>query len=356
MIKGLYVAGTGMNTNITRMDVISNNLANANTTGYKKDTVSIESFHNRLFYRQNGSNLPFQPGAFNVEHQVQGREHHLKTDRGFFRVQTPQGVHYDKGLRMIVDDDGYLRTAYKNFGGSIDPMKGHLVLGERGPIFVGDADLEVNDEGEVLLNGQVEDRLVLHAMPHAIGTMSAGVKSHRIQTDFSSGQLERTDRPYDLAIQGDAFFNIETEHGVFYSKNGSFTINGQSQLVTLEGNIVLGEEGPIIIESETFSVNSFGEVIQNGEITDRLKISEFSNLGDLEKVGGTFYRTRQNMSGEEVAFTGEIVQGFVETSNADSISEMVRMIELNRNYESSQKVITTIDELIGKAVNEIGRL
>ena len=62
------------------------------------------------------------------------------------------------------------------------------------------------------------------------------------------------------------------------------------------------------------------------------------------------------MTGERVEFEGEIVQGYREQSNSDAITEMISLIEMNRNYETSQKVITTIDDMIGKCVTELGRV
>jgi flagellar basal-body rod protein FlgG len=124
----------------------------------------------------------------------------------------------------------------------------------------------------------------------------------------------------------------------------------------MDGNIVLGQNGPIIIESDTFSINEFGEVIQNGQITEKLMVTTFTNPSDVYKVGGTLFQERETLTGEKVEFTGEVVQGFLETSNADAITEMINLIEMNRNYESSQKVINTIDEMLGKAVTELGRV
>ena len=114
--------------------------------------------------------------------------------------------------------------------------------------------------------------------------------------------------------------------------------------------------GPIVVESDNFTINEFGEVIQDGEITDKLSITAYTNIGDIYKVGTAYYKVVEEMTGEQVEFTGEIIQGFVERSNTDSISEMISLIEMNRNYETSQKVITTIDEMIAKAVTELGRV
>ena len=134
MIKGLYVAGTSMITNINKMDIISNNLANVNTTGFKKDRVEVESFNARLFTRINGSMLTTEPGAKEIIQSTRGDEITAETSKGFFTVQTENGVHYGKSIQFFKDSDGYLRTIYKNIGGTIDNLKGDLVLGQKGPI------------------------------------------------------------------------------------------------------------------------------------------------------------------------------------------------------------------------------
>lgn len=356
MIKGLYVAGTNMITNTSKMDVISNNLANVNTTGFKKDHVMVESFNNRLFYRINGSNQPFQAGSSTITVENIGDEKSLTTDRGFFRVQTENGVHFDKSLRFIKDQDGYLRTVYKNMGGSIDPLKGNLILGNKGPIYVGEGTFEVDEQGNLSIDGTIADNLVTSVHPSAIGTMSGGIKRQNVIVDYEQGQLEMTNRNFDIAIRGEGFFKIQTKNGELYTRNGSFTTNAIGELVTLDGDLVMGLNGPIDITSETFSVNQFGELIQDGEITDKIQIENFSNPGDLYKVGGSFFALKKDMTGEKVEFEGEVLQGFSEKSNSNAITEMINLIEMNRNYEASQKVITTIDELIGKAVNEVGRV
>ncbi len=356
MIKGLYVAGTNMMANIYKMDVTSNNLANVNTTGFKKETFEVESFNNRLFSRMNGSMLPTEVGTASVDQKQDGEILTLSTDTGYFRVSTDEGIHFDKHMKFLVDQDGYLRTPYKNVGGTIDPLKGNLILGQNGAIFVGDGDLAIDERGAVSVDGQVIDNLVVNGFPNVIGTMSAGIKGYNVLTNFEQGQLEMTNEKFDLALKGDGFFNIRTESGDYLTRNGAFTVNQFSELVTLDGDLVLGLDGAIVIESDNFSINEFGEVIQNGEITDKLTITNYTNVGDLYKLGTSQFRVKEEMTGEEVEFTGEVIQGFIERSNTDSITEMISLIEMNRNYESSQKVITTIDEMLGKAVTELGRV
>lgn len=356
MVKGLYIAGTSMITNINKMDVIGNNLANVNTTGYKRDNVEVEAFNARLLTRINGSSMPIEKGILKVDQSVSMGETTLETTRGYFRIQTENGIHYGKSTTFFKDTDGYLRTIYKNIGGSVDNLKGNLVLGNNGPILVGDGEFTVDDKGVISVNGTVVDNLVSLTHPTAVGTISAGIRGYSVLTDHEQGQLQRTDSRFDLSIKGEGFFTIRTETGDYYTRDGAFTINGQSELVTFDGSKVLGLNGPIIIESENFTVNEFGEIIQNGEITDKLQMTAFTNIADIYKIGSSYYKERVPLTGEKVPFEGEIIQGYIEQSNADAVTEMIQLIEMNRNYESSQKVITTIDDMIGKCVTELGRV
>jgi flagellar basal-body rod protein FlgG len=356
MVKGLYVAATALVTNTNKIDAISNNLANVNSSGYKKDSVEVESFNDRLFTRINGSNYPYSQMTPSVAMTQTNDEYDLTTEGGYFRVQTDEGVHYDNEVVVIKDIDGYLRTKYKNIGGTIDYLKGNYLLGSNGPIYVGDGDFTVDSQGNLSVDGTYADNITISTMPTVIGTMGAGIKAYKIATDFEAGQMEVTNSKYDVALQGDGFFNIDTPMGTMYTRNGAFTINQYSELVTMDGYNVLGIDGPITITSDNFSINEFGEVIQDGEITDKLTISNFTNVADLEKVGGTFFNFIDNPTGEMVDFEGEVKQGVIEHSNVDAITEMISLIEMNRNYESNQKVVTTIDELLGKAVNDLGRV
>ena len=356
MVKGLYIAGSSMITNIHKIDVIGNNLANVNTTGFKKDRVEVESFNARMLSRINGSNIPSEMGTSTVTKELIGEEMHVETDKGYFRIDTPNGIHYSKSAIFFKDTDGYLRTIYKNIGGTVDNLAGNKVLGLKGPVYVGDQTFDVDESGNVLIGGTIADQLVMATSPTSLGTMSAGVRGYSVLTDFEQGQLEMTNQPFDLAINGEGFFSVQTAEGEYYTRNGSFTINQNSELVTMDGAKVLGMDGPIIIETDNFTVNEFGEVIQNGEITSKLKLTAFSNIADVYKVGTGYYKEKANLIGEKKEFEGEISQGFIESSNSDAISEMIHLIEMNRNYETSQKVITTIDEMIGKCVTELGRV
>jgi flagellar basal-body rod protein FlgG len=174
--------------------------------------------------------------------------------------------------------------------------------------------------------------------------------------DYSQGPLVGTENDFDLAIEGDGFFTVETENGTRYTRNGSFTRNGMGELVTLQGNRVLGKGGsPIDLTDYTeFQVSPSGAVYGNGEKVADLDIVDFEDKRTaLGREGGNLF---YNRTGAETIQPGRfsIKQGFVESSNVSIIDSMVDMIRFQRNYEMNQKSIQSEDETLDKAVNSVG--
>ena len=118
----------------------------------------------------------------------------------------------------------------------------------------------------------------------------------------------------------------------------------------------MGLKGPIKMNGKDIKTNEFGEIINNGETIDKFKITNIKNSYELSKVGGGYYNFKNNYKLEEEEFVGKLRQGYIEKSNSDNLAEMIALLELNRNYQSNQKMITSYDGIIDKAVNQIGRL
>ena len=181
--------------------------------------------------------------------------------------------------------------------------------------------------------------------PDNIGKMALSSDISQVYTDFSQGNLEPTENSTDMSIkdaQGAFFcvgqYNNDGQIEELYTKNGSFVINGDGQLMTKDGNMVLGEAGAIYLEGSEFMVESDGTIIQNSQVVGKLLIKEFSDVNTLRKRGDSLYTTTDDS--QTTGFSGEIIQGFVEQSNVSSIGEMVEMINLMRAYEANQKMIT----------------
>ncbi|GKT37681.1 flagellar hook-basal body complex protein, partial [Aduncisulcus paluster] len=155
---------------------------------------------------------------------------------------------------------------------------------------------------------------------------------------------------------GDGFFVVNTPFGELLTRDGHFKTDATRKLMTAEGYPVQGFNGDIIIEGTDIASNEFGEIIFGNEIVDKFQLVDVTNKGDLVKIGGGYYRMRENPVGETKDFEGNIYQHSLEQSNADAITEMINMMTLQRNYEASQRVVLTHDNILDKAVNTIGRV
>lgn len=355
MIRGLYIAATSMLGNEKLLDTIGNNVANIDSTGFKRDELQQEAFKDILISKYNGSPYTTDQPFTGVK-VVQDKEsfYNLTTDGGYFRVNTEEGVSYNKALRLSVDKDGYLSTFYLNSDRKVDANLGDRVMGLKGEINVGDQAFTITDKGEVQVGGQTVDTLVYQPTSSVIGTMGSGIKKTRLVTDFSQGNLVPTGGSLDTALRGDGYYELSTPYGTMYSRNGVFVLNEKNELVTPDGFYVQGFKGNIVLAGDNVSINEFGEIIQNGQVVDKLKTTNFTNKGDLRKIGGSLFAYSEKPQGQQVAFEGKVVQGAVEQSNVNAITEMIRMISVQREYENGNKLVRTIDETLQKAATELG--
>lgn len=360
MVKGLYISATNLTANKKKLEVISNNLANIESSGYKADEIEMESFNARLLKRINGSYLPAEMGKMGASSEkISSKldEYEIQTKRGFFVFETEDGLHFSKSGRIIVDSEGFLRSVYKTAGGEYDKKRGNYLLsrGERVNVGAGGG-VEISSEGWIKTpSGELD--VVIPMKPTDVGTISAGIKAHNVRTNFSQGNIVRTDNQFDFALRGPGFFEVTGESGsVYLTRFGSMTINKDGELTMIDGAKPMGLNGPVKLEPGQFSINEYGEVLQKGEIVDKIKLVNFTNLSDIYKVGTSHFKEKEKLTGEKTVFEGEIIQSHIEKSNVNAVTEMIKMIELNRNYESSQKVVNTIDEMLGKAATEIGKV
>lgn len=281
MIRGLYTGASGMMAQMHRMDALSNNLANVDVTGYKKDTSISKAFPEMLIRR--------------------------------------------------MSDDGLYKFPF----GSMDTA----------PV---------------------------------VGTLGSGVEYNESFTVFSQGALKQTENPFDMALDGEGFFTVAVDGQERYTRNGSFLLNDEGTLVTKDGHPVLGQNGQINIKKNNFVIDEKGNVYQNAafaenperlvsimenewqdlELLDTLKVVDFTRDRYLKKEGNSFWKsTFESGDAVQVQLGAEtkVVQGFLEGSNVNPVTEMVKMIEINRAYEANQKVIQSQDSLTGRLFNDILR-
>lgn len=269
MMRSLWTAASGMTSQQLNVDTISNNLANVNTVGYKKETVNFKSL---LYENMAPANAPGQRPA---------------------------------------------------------PMQvGH------------------------------------------------GVRLGSISRNYTTGSLQQTDNPTDMAVVGKGFFTILNEDELAYTKDGSFrfsvTEDDAYALVTSEGYPVLStEDEPILVDS-TVDVNKlvvggFGEIYYTDDETGTrvdvatLKVVQFSNTEGLEAIGSNLYKETPAsgiplVEGETDELKRSTIRtGYLEGSNVQVADEMVKLIVAQRAYELNSTAIKTADTMLQQA-NELKRV
>lgn len=212
-----------------------------------------------------------------------------------------------------------------------------------------------------------------------VGRFGTGVEVNEVFTEWEQGSLRETGNQLDIALGDKGFFAVETPHGERYTRNGSFLIDKDNYLVTKHGYKVMGENGYIQIKSNNFNIDEEGRISINRryqdnedfvqfndnewedeEILDTLKIVRFENERYLKKEGESFWVDTDISGPAYIAQKGvdrpKVLSRFLEMSNVNPINEMVRMIEVQRAYELNSKTISTHDTLIGRVVNEVGRV
>lgn len=176
--------------------------------------------------------------------------------------------------------------------------------------------------------------------------------------DFTEGSRQQTGRDLDIAIDGDAFLQIQTSRGVRFTRAGNLTLNANGQLVTKNGDLVAGTNGPITVpQGGKLAIEPNGELSSSGQTFDQLKLVRFNNpTSALIKEGDSLFMA----SGNEPALenvNSTVIQGSLEGSNINTISEMVAMINNNREFESLQKSLTLLMNDLGRKISgEIGKI
>jgi flagellar basal-body rod protein FlgG len=206
-------------------------------------------------------------------------------------------------------------------------------------------------QGEALVNFQSNDTVA----PVQVGK---GVRIANVLRYHQQGTLQQTGRPFDLAIEGDGFFQVQRSDGtIAYTRDGSFTLSNTGALVTGSGYL-LAPGLTIPSDAAEVSLSSNGIVsVRSGDAAaspieiGRLELVRFANPTGLENLGENLYRetvaSGQPISGQPMeAGFGRIVQGALESSNVEIVVEMTDMIAAQRAYEINAKAIRATDEMM----------
>lgn len=171
-------------------------------------------------------------------------------------------------------------------------------------------------------------------------------KVAEVKTDYSEGNFIKTDNPLDVSLAGDGFFVLDGDR---YTRRGDFLLSTDGYLMSKSGRKVMGQGGPILLPEGVVDISADGAVSVDGVEVARLQLVGFMDKTVLQRRSGEeFYTTARP---DESA--AEVRQGYLETSNVDAVTEMVRMITTLREFETYQKIIRSLDEASSKVNNEM---
>jgi flagellar basal-body rod protein FlgG len=172
--------------------------------------------------------------------------------------------------------------------------------------------------------------------------------------DFSQGNMIETSQPLDVALYGKGFFVIETPEGPLYTRHGVFRTNQNGQIVDVQGRMVAGDGGPLVVPAEVdvseVQVGNDGRVFARGALIGQFRVVDFPGKSDqLSPVGLNCYRPFKDA--EPASAEGVVLkQGYEEGSNVQLVEELVNMIMVSRIYEANAKLVNARKDMSGSAI------
>jgi len=186
----------------------------------------------------------------------------------------------------------------------------------------------------------------------AAGLTLPGLKQ---SIDFTPGNFQQTGNSLDLAIDGGAFFALETERGMRFTRNGNFSLDAGGFLVASDGARVAGENGPVQADPARgeVEIDRRGAVLQDGEPIGTLRLVEFRNQQRLAPDESGRFRDPAGADPFD-SVDSSVKQGYLEMSNVNGIDEMIQMISGMRAFEAAQKALVGIDKIRAMGVSSNG--
>ncbi len=172
--------------------------------------------------------------------------------------------------------------------------------------------------------------------------------------DARTGGLAETGAPFDVAIDGEGYFAVQTPQGERLTRAGSFVLNNEGELTTAEGHALLSESGgPISIPAEagTVTIAPDGSIAVDGAPLGKIGVFTVPATA-LTREGANLFKATEDMQPVEQP---RVAQGFIEDSNVDPVVEIARLIEVQRAYELGQQLLKDEDERIAKTIESFGR-
>lgn len=170
--------------------------------------------------------------------------------------------------------------------------------------------------------------------------------------ETKGGALQRTGKATDLALDGDAWFGLQSPKGVLLTRDGRFHVDSEGYLVSASGYPVMGEDGPIPVTGGELKIDAAGAVSVDNQLVGQLSILRVDNPHALTASGAGLFVSRSPLL---PAKDYRVHQAMQEGSNAALGDDMVKMMEVTRHVESMQRALSAYDGLLDSGINQLGK-
>jgi flagellar basal-body rod protein FlgF len=234
-------------------------------------------------------------------------------------------------------------------------------------------DVIANNVANVDTNGFKSDNAMFSQflMPHASDQTFGGsdrridfVQDRASWVDMSPGSIQHTGNPLDVAIDGNnAFMVAQTARGQRYTRNGALTIDGSGNLINSDGDQVLGDGGPITLQPTDHDVviSSSGIItVREGNSTadtlrGKIQLVSFDQPQRLQKDGGSTFMAPNGVTANPAPANTRVVQGAIEKSNVNGVSQMARLIEITRSYTDIANILQQQSDQRRNALSQLSQ-
>jgi flagellar basal-body rod protein FlgF len=182
--------------------------------------------------------------------------------------------------------------------------------------------------------------------------------------DMSQGTFQRTGGPLDVAIDGEGFLVVQTARGERYARNGALQLNNNGELVDGNGDKIMGEGGPIVLQptDRDVMITKDGTVkvregisLTSDSTRGKLRVVTFASLQQLQKDGGSTFSVPDGVQPQQVQ-NPNVIQGMIEKSNVRPVIEMTRMIELTRAYTEVAGILQQQSDLRKNSIQQLAEV
>jgi flagellar basal-body rod protein FlgF len=228
------------------------------------------------------------------------------------------------------------------------PLQGILATARTLAFYTRRQEVTANNLANAGSDGFKADRVLAHATPGAIAPVPVQ------DIDLRQGAFRETARPLDVALDGAGFLVVQTARGERLTRGGSMRLDAEGRLTDMQGDPVLGDGGPLVVQGGKIEIHGDGTVVVDGSNAGRLRIVDTDEPGQLVKEGFGQYAVHGGTHPVDDDAT-HVRQGAVEDANLDPMLAMVDLVTIQRAFAANVDALKAMDSVLGAVTNEVGK-